>query len=50
MGDNFEGADKIASYGCFKIENFTNESIKVRIIVQRNTLAIKIIMAYSVLE
>ena len=47
---NFEGIFEFIGNGRFKIESFTNEGIKIRIIIQENASTAKIVTAYPILE
>jgi len=48
--NNFTETPILQKNGYFKIDSFTNESVKIRIIVQENESTAKIITAYPVLE
>ena len=47
---NFKGAPELQKNGNFVIQSCTNEGVKIRIVVQENTLTAKIVTAYPVLE
>jgi Bacterial EndoU nuclease len=47
---NFDGVPKSGDNGRFIIESFTNEGVKIRIIMQENISTAKIITAYPVLD
>jgi len=47
---NFTGTPILQKNGYFKIDSFTNEGVKIRIIVREDESTAKIITAYPVLE